>query len=336
MLQNDLDKLKTMKKMMGIDVSKDTLDFVVLNVEDHGVQQRGVVLNNKKDINKWLERIDSSQVVVALEHTGHYAALLAWILSEKDFTYYMITPYDLKRSMGIQRGKTDAIDAYRIASYAITQKHRLSPYLLPTKALRELKVMMAARDRYVKISVQLQNSLKSNEILMDTLDVKLLIREEKKQIRSLKLLISKIEKEMINLMKEDPQLKTSYQRITKVIGVGPITAIKCIIETNDFTSFTKARKFSCYCGLAPFPYQSGSSIRGNSRTHFLRNKNLKSILFRAASTAIQHDPQLKTYYRRKLDQGKHKLSALNAVANKLVMRIFAVANREEPFVKLAA
>ncbi|MGK0446738.1 MAG: hypothetical protein ACJA2M_000507, partial [Polaribacter sp.] len=32
----------------------------------------------------------------------------------------------------------------------------------------------------------------------------------------------------------------------------------------------------------------------------------------------------------------HKLTVLNAVANKLVLRIFAVVNREEPFVKLSA
>ena len=54
----------------------------------------------------------------------------------------------------------------------------------------------------------------------------------------------------------------------------------------------------------------------------------------AAATAIQYDPQLKAYYHRKVQQGKAKLSVLNAVANKLVLRIFAVAKRDEPFVKL--
>jgi hypothetical protein len=77
-------------------------------------------------------------------------------------------------------------------------------------------------------------------------------------------------------------------------------------------------------------------VRGRTKTSSLSNKGLKSILFKAASTAIQHDPQLKNYYSRKLADGKHKLSVLNAVANKIVLRIFAVANRNEPFVKLVA
>ena len=68
----------------------------------------------------------------------------------------------------------------------------------------------------------------------------------------------------------------------------------------------------------------------------MRDKSLKTILFKAAGAAIQHDPQLKKYYKRKVSEGKHKLTVLNAVANKLVLRIFAVAKRNEPFVKLAA
>ena len=195
---------------------------------------------------------------------------------------------------------------------------------------------MSARDRYVKISVQLQNSLKSNEIVGKTIDLKDLIREEKKQIKSLKAAIKKLDKQMLTLIESEKSLKINFEKTTQVIGVGPITAIKCIAETDNFLKFKNGRKFSCHCGLAPFPYQSGSSINGKSRTHYLRNKNLKSVLFKAAGSAIQHDPQLKQYYERKVNSGKHKLSVMNAVANKIVLRIFAVVNREEPFVKLSA
>ena len=75
-----------------------------------------------------------------------------------------------------------------------------------------------------------------------------------------------------------------------------------MIETDNFTRFTDARKFNCHCGLAPFPYQSGSSIKDRTKTHFLRDKTLKSILFKAAGSAIQHDPQLKKYYEQKLER----------------------------------
>lgn len=332
-----ISKTKVMKKYtVGIDVSKDKLDYCILSNEDRSILSKGVIENERKELLNWLRKFDLEQYDFALEHTGNYGAMLAWLLSEANYCYYVINPMALKKSMGIQRGKTDAVDAYRIASYTISNSHQLEPYRLPTEELRKIKALITARERYVKIVVQLKNSLKSNQILNKTIDVNELIKEEKRQIKAISGSIKKVEKQIMQLINATEDLKKSYQKITKVIGVGPITAVKCITETNNFLDFKDARKFSCYCGLAPFPYQSGSSVRGKTKTHHLRNKPLKSTLFKAASSAIQHDPQLKAYYQRKTKEGKHKLTALNAVANKLVLRIFAVVNRDEPFVKLAA
>lgn len=320
--------------VIGIDISKDTLDFCVLDKENVRVESKGVLDNNSRAIKKWLKGFDKNNSVFALEHTGHYGTALVKCLSEKEYVFYLINPLDLKRSLGIQRGKSDAKDAYRIAEYAIVKKHKLTPYQLPSENLTKLKALITARNLYVKMSVQVQNSLKANEILNRTIDVKMLIKEEKKHLQFIKKRIKQIEDEMNKIIEADQDLKTTYKKITKVIGVGPIIATKCIVETENFTKFVNPRKFSCYSGLAPFPYQSGSSIKGKTKTHFLRDKNLKAILTKGATTAVQHDPQLKAYYNRKLKEGKHHMSIINAVANKLVLRIFAVAKREEPFVKL--
>lgn len=326
-----------MKKLIvGIDISKDVLDYCILKSVDFSVVGRGVVGNNKKAISCWLKKFSSESIIVSMEHTGHYGALLAWLLSESKICFYMINPLELKRSMGIQRGKTDAVDAYRIACHTIGHRQKMKPYNLPAEKLRKLKVLMTARERYVKMSVQLKNSLKANQILAQTINLNELIREEKRQIGSLEKSIDLVEKLMKEIIDATEELKTNYKKITQVIGVGPITAIKCIAETDNFLKFSNARKFSCHSGLAPFPYRSGSSIKGRTKTHYLRDKTLKSILFKAAGSAIQHDPQLKRYYQRKTQEGKHKLTVLNAVANKIVLRIFAVVKRDEPFIKLAA
>lgn len=326
-----------MKKFtVGIDVSKDKLDFCIIEDMNHCVVDRGIIENNTKSISRWLKSIDPDNTVVSMEHTGHYGALLAWLLSEKKVCFYMINALELKRSMGIQRGKTDAIDAYRIASYTIRHNDKLKPYKLPTEKLRKLKALMTARDRFVKISVQLQNSVKGNQILNKTVDLKELIREEKKHIKSIEESKKLVEKKMMEIINSTEDLQKSYGKITKVIGVGQITATKCIIETDNFLKFANGRKFSCYCGVAPFPYRSGSSIKGKSKTHHLRNESMKAALFKAAGSAIQHDPQLKAYYQRKQKEGKENLTVLNAVANKIILRIFAVIKRDEPFVKLVA
>lgn len=323
-------------QVIGIDVSKDTLDYCTLKADTVDVVEKDVIHNEKTAIDEWLKSFDSSKVTFALEHTGHYGAALVKCLSENGFMFYLINPLDLKRSLGIQRGKTDAKDAYRIAEYAIVNRHKLKFYQLPGEYLNRLKALLAARERYVKISVQIQNSLKANEILNESIDVKMLIQEEKKQHKSIKKSIKNIEVEMQKIIQQNKGIKSTYQKITKVIGVGPVIAIKCIVETENFTKFDNARKFSCHCGLAPFPYQSGTSIKGKTKTHFLRDRSLKAILLKGAITAIQHDPQLKAYYNRKMNEGKHHMCVKNAVANKLALRIFAVAKRDEPFVKLVA
>jgi transposase len=326
-----------MKKLViGFDVSKDSLDYCILQGVDRSIESRGVIRNDKKSILKWIKKLGDNHCTVSMEHTGNYGALLASLLTQEGICFYMVNPLDVKMSMGVQRGKTDAVDAYRIAMFTISNAHRLKPYRLPTEKLRKLKVLVTSRERYLKISVQLKNSLRADLILAKTLNMKDLVKEGKKHINNINKTINTLEKQMLEIIRSSQELKESYDKIKRVIGVGPITATKCIIETDNFLSFTNARQFSCYCGLAPFPYQSGSSVKGRTRTHHLRNKALKSILFNAAGSAIQHDPQLKRYYARKVNEGKHKLTVLNAVANKLVLRIFAVVNREEPFVKLSA
>jgi len=59
-------------------------------------------------------------------------------------------------------------------------------------------------------------------------------------------------------------------------------------------------------------------------------------LTRSAISAVQHDPQLKAYYQRKMAEGKHKFSVLNAVRAKIVARCFAVVKRGTPYVQLQA
>lgn len=324
------------KSIIGIDISKDTLDYCILDTQTHEKKDYGCIANTKAAILKWLKQINLFHVEFSMEHTGHYGMLLTSILSHNKASFFMVNPLDLNKSLGIQRGKTDRIDAYRIASYTIVNKHRLKPYQLPSTELSKIKALITARERYVKIQVQLKNSLKANLILNKSIDVKPIITQEKKQIKSIEKAINEFESQAQDIINNTIELKTSYAKITKVIGVGPITAIKCISETDNFTRFDNPRKFACHCGLAPFAYQSGSSIKGKTKTHYFRDKSLKATLFKAASSAIQHDPQLKKYYNRKQSEGKHKLTALNAVANKLVLRIFAVAKRNEPFVKFVA
>jgi hypothetical protein len=61
---------------------------------------------------------------------------------------------------------------------------------------------------------------------------------------------------------------------------------------------------------------------------------MKSLLSMASVSAIQYDRELRLYYRKKLEEGKDKMLAINNVRNKLIARAFAVIKRGTPYVVL--
>jgi ABC-type Zn uptake system ZnuABC Zn-binding protein ZnuA len=54
---------------------------------------------------------------------------------------------------------------------------------------------------------------------------------------------------------------------------------------------------------------------------------MKTLLNNCASVAVEHDPDLKVYYQQKTQEGKAKMSALNAMKAKIINRVFATINR---------
>jgi hypothetical protein len=63
----------------------------------------------------------------------------------------------------------------------------------------------------------------------------------------------------------------------------------------------------------------------------MANKELKKLLHLCALSAIQYNQELKTYYHRKKDEGKHSMAVLNAVRNKIILRVAAVVKSQMPF-----
>lgn len=91
-------------------------------------------------------------------------------------------------------------------------------------------------------------------------------------------------------------------------------------------------QFACYSGVAPFEYQSGTSIRGRTKVSNFAQKKLKSLLNLGALSAKRHDVELKNYFERKVAEGKNKMLVVNAIRCKILARAFAVINRGTPFV----
>lgn len=327
--------MKNVKQTIGIDVSKLTLDVYIKTEKVHH-QFRNDSKGFIQLIN-WLikQKVNLEQTLFCFEHTGWYCLLLSYFLYENNYSYCCINAIEIKRSMGLKRGKSDKADAWEIANYAWLRRDELVPSTPPAKNIIELQRMMSLREQLVKQLTASKNLYKGMlDLVHDEInDVSIGILKE--NMAQLKLQIHAIEKAMNQLVNDDQSLKDNYKLSKTVKGVGMILAIQMLLHTHNYTRFENSRQFAAYCGLVPYPYQSGTSIHGRNKIHAISDKKMKSLLSMSAISAIQHDKELKLYYQKRVEEGKPKMVVLNIIRNKIVSRVFATINRGTPYVELS-
>lgn len=332
--------MKKISFFIGVDISKATLDVAILHCLEPKSILHAVFPNSKAGISSLLSWVRKSttknkmEIMFCMEHTGVYGLPLCSLLSEKGILYSLIPALEIQRSIGIQRGKNDKTDSKSIARYAYLRREDIKINVIPDKALLKLRYILSQRDRIIRAKVMFENS-KEVERFCDTNASKILSKENKTIITFLKKRIEHFDKLIEHIITEEPLMNNQFKLITSIPGIGLQIAANIIAYTQAFHLFDCPRKFACYSGVAPFPYQSGSSIKGRTKVSHLANKKMKSILSLGALQAIRNDTEMKLYYQRKVEQGKNKMLVLNAVRNKLLQRIFAVVKRETPYVKLA-
>ena len=320
------------KEFIGIDVSKSSIDVVIYSNKLHvkfGNNEQGFIR-----LIAWLEKqidIGLEEVLFAFEHTGLYSLWLSIFLDECKYDFTILSGLALKRSMGLVRGKSDKVDAYRIAEYAYEKKDKLRLYQMPSKTILCLKRLLSYRERLVKERTAFLTRNKEYKTFLAEKENGTLFESHQRMIDHLNREIQTVEKELYKLIKNDEVLHKQYTLINTIKGVGPQTAMMMIVLTNGFTSFPTWRKFAAYAGIAPFPNESGTSIKRTKVSH-LANKRIKALLSCCASTSIQHNSEMKLFYQRRIEGGKNEMSTLNIIRNKLLSRIFAVVNRNTPYV----
>lgn len=324
-------------EVIGIDVSKSTLDVCIYSKDVYSVFD-----NTRKGYNNllsWVRKNTKSlldQVLFCFEHTGIYSFALSRYMSEKELYFAIISGLEIKRSMGIRRGKDDKIDARQIALYGHRRKAEIKCYQLPEEGITQLRQLFSLRERLVKQKAGYQATMKEQSRFLKRSDNALLYSIPGHLIKELDKGINSIEHQMKAIVEESSELYRLYKLITSITGIGNQTALYLIIVTNGFLLFDDPRKLASYAGVAPFPYRSGSSVRGRTKVNNMANKKLKSLLNSCARSAIQYDPELRIYYERRTKAGKDKMNTLNAVRNKLLYRVFAVVKRGTPFVNTHA
>jgi transposase len=328
------------KIFVGIDVSKEKLDMCIIENAQQESYHHLEIANNKQafkkvktELTKKFGKWDETWLF-CLEHTGVYALPMCKFLSDAGMNYALVPALQIQKSIGMRRGKSDKADSKDIARYAMLFAAEIKTHSLPEAVIHKMQVLLGQRERLIKCKVTMKTASKENSAFLDKQLVKASTTQGERVIKYLNTEIEKVNAQLTALVEGDEKSKQVYQLISSVPGVGPQTAYHLMVATRCFTTFENARQLASYCGVAPFEYSSGKSIRGKTKVSHLANKKIKSLLNMCALNAKDHDPQIKNYYQRKITEGKNPMSVLNAVRNKLLQRIFATVQRGTPYVKL--
>lgn len=327
--------MKNYLETIGIDVSKKTIDVHIHHANCHKVFDNN--LDGFIAMFVWIGEhttVGKNSRLFCLEHTGIYCELLIQWLSDTNECFTVVSGLDIKKSLGIVRGKNDKVDAKRIANYAWEKRDKITLSEKTPDDLVKIKRLNVLRNRVVKIKSGFKASYNEIKSLLSVKENKKLFKVHQYMIKVLEVQEKEIDSEIEKLINKNTTYKTQYENICSIKGVGSQTAIKMIILTGGFTKFKTWRQFASYSGIAPFSNSSGTSYKGKTKISHIANKEMKSLFDLCARSAIVHNPEMKLFYNNRIELGKNKKSTRNIVRNKICARIFAVVKRDSPYINI--
>lgn len=325
------------KQFVGIDVSKETLDLsVVINGK---AISHYCVLNNTREIKSVINKIMRAfggiyeETIFCMEYTGLYnRPLINWLQFNR-CKIWLESGVHLRKTLGLVRGKSDKVDSFRIAMFAYTNRHQIKYWVAPRKVVDRISALLSQRNRMMKARKQLATANSEQKKFIDKEIMHSLNVYTNRTTSVIDKQVKAIEEEILLLIQGDEKLKHLYDIITSVNGIGFVIATHILVTTNEFININDPKKYACYCGVVPFEHTSGSSIRGRNRVSHMANKSIKTLLHLAAVSIIRMPGELQNYYNRKVSEGKNKMSAINAIRNKLLLRVFACVNQNKLYTK---
>ena len=327
------------KIYVGIDISKEKCNLCYRRGLE--IVREEECLNEikalKKAIKAALKAVETmeEEVLICAEYTGRYIYPLTVTCQELDLFLWLDDPTRIKNSMGLTRGKNDAIDAARIAEYAFRYSDKAVRYSIPDAALVSMKNLLSDREFLLIDKKRYQAQLSDQKRYMDPIDFKHKSTRWKKVIRSIEEQIASIDAEIDALIAADPVLARQKELLVSIDGIGDRIAINMIAITGGFTRFQNARQFCSFAGLTPYRYDSGTSVRSKAKISKRSNQTMKALLHLSAVTVATRmkEGEYRDYYERKLKEGKHVMCVMNVLRAKLVHRMFSVIKRDTEYTK---
>ncbi|WP_460673881.1 IS110 family transposase [Larkinella ripae] len=312
-----------MKTYVGIDVAKDSLALAY--AESNNVWKTGSFSNSPEGIRRLISFLPPAAHGV-VEATGSYSVLVTYMLCQAQICLSVINPRQSHHfaKMRLSVTKTDESDAVLLARYG--QMTQPAIYQMDSDDLLRLRQKRTLLRQYKKHYRAMQNLKHSFSSLP--------VKDEPVQI-SLAHILEELETETKTLVNEIEQLTKAHfsqqlKRLTSVVGISTSIATALIEVTSGFEHFHSAKALAKFIGVAPVIYQSGklNAVKGICKTG---DAQLRSMLYVASWSAIQHNKACRELYYRLKAAGKASKVALIAVVNKLLRQAFAVVKFDQDF-----
>lgn len=324
-------KMKTViKQVVGIDVAQDelvaTLGLIYFDMETEFIARK-VFKNTKSDRKKlhtWAKKNTDPKVGLrfVMEATGVYHERFAYFLDENELDVSIVLPNKISNYMRTLEVKTinDKKSADAIAQFGLERK--LDNWHRPKALFRELRQLTRERDQVVQDRTIAKNQLHAEKT--EAMPNKSTLKRLKERIKLHDKQEQQIKTEVDCLIKTDLVFAADIKRICTIKGVGKLTAVTILAETQGFDLIRNKAQLTSYAGLDVKEKQSGTSVKGKSKISKRGNKYLRKCLYFPALAAVRSDGDMKSLYVRLLSKHGIKKKAGVAVQRKLLELVYII------------
>jgi transposase len=311
--------------VVGIDVSKSALDACLVREGEAPLWER---FSNDEE---GFERLEAWALLFgepgrfAMEATGPYHAALARFLRGRGREVLVLNPRrcrDLARGLGVL-DKDDRTDARVVARCALLS--RPEPQAAPP-ASRESLREISRRIEQCQIALSKERTRLKEPRLSGAVEGSV-----RRAVAFLDDEVRALEKEWLRALKEDEAMEEGYRLLLGVPQVGPKTARVLVSELPDASSVEDPKRLCGLAGLVPRRRRSGTSLASPDRLDRACNRRLKKALYMPAVQALRRSPELKEFYDRLIERGKHPRQAIAALMRKILLRALCVLARKTPW-----
>lgn len=324
------------KYFIGLDIACDDFVASIYESPDKKIITKETIENNPDGFSMlitWLKQynIDSSNAVICMEATGVYSEACAHYLAANGFNVSVEPPLKVKRSFDPVGHKTDPVDSRQIAEYAYRYADELRFFNPKDEIVEKIRQLLAARERFTKQSVMIQNAIKAYE--KHVIKVPLIEKADQNTLKELKKHIAEIDKELDKLMRQNPTISSISHQLKSIPGFGLLLSSSLIAMTESFNAISDYRPLAAFLGMCPYQHKSGKSIYKQPHMRIFGPSYARKLLMLAARSVATHEASFRNYYLRKQAEGKAKQLVLNNIANKLLRIACAMIRDNKSYIK---